>query len=110
MNVCPKCGTKNMAHRRQCETCGYGFRDRVPHLDLLATLGGLFAQPSDALVPGKISMGHARALINAPDEATQVELMREIVAKNLSVRKVEKLAKERAAGGKPKSAPSKPST
>lgn len=38
-----------MAHRRQCESCGYGFRDRVPHLDLLATLGGLFAQPSDAL-------------------------------------------------------------
>jgi ParB family transcriptional regulator, chromosome partitioning protein len=64
----------------------------------------------DALVKGKISMGHARALINAPDEATQIELMREIVAKNLSVRKVEKLAKERAAGGKPKSAPSKPST
>jgi hypothetical protein len=50
MNVCPKCGTNNLARRRQCESCGYGFRDRVPHVDLLATLGGLFTQPRDALL------------------------------------------------------------
>jgi ParB family chromosome partitioning protein len=40
-----------------------------------------------------ISMGHARALLALPDEAAQLRVGREIVAKNLSVRDVEALAK-----------------
>ena len=40
-----------------------------------------------------ISMGHARALLALPDEAAQLRVGREIVAKNLSVRDVEALVK-----------------
>jgi ParB family chromosome partitioning protein len=41
-----------------------------------------------------ISMGHARALLALPDQAAQLRLGREIVAKNLSVRDVEALVKK----------------
>jgi ParB family chromosome partitioning protein len=40
-----------------------------------------------------ISMGHARALLSLPDEASQLRIGRDIVAKNLSVRDVEALVK-----------------
>jgi ParB family chromosome partitioning protein len=40
-----------------------------------------------------ISMGHARALLALADEAAQLRVAREIVAKNLSVRDVEALVK-----------------
>jgi ParB family chromosome partitioning protein len=40
-----------------------------------------------------ISMGHARALLALPDDAAQLRVGREIVAKNLSVRDVEALVK-----------------
>lgn len=42
---------------------------------------------------GLISMGHARALVNAGDEETQVSLFKQIVADELSVREVEALIK-----------------
>lgn len=46
---------------------------------------------------GLISMGHARALVNAGDEEKQVSLFKQIVAEELSVRDVEALIKgERA--------------
>ena len=41
-----------------------------------------------------LSMGHARALLALPDEASQLRVGREIVAKNLSVRDVEALIKD----------------
>ena len=41
-----------------------------------------------------ISMGHARALLTLADEAAQLRVGREIVAKNLSVRDVEALVKK----------------
>jgi len=40
-----------------------------------------------------ISMGHARALINIPNEAVQLRIYKRIVKAGLSVRKVEQLAK-----------------
>ncbi len=40
-----------------------------------------------------ISMGHARALLALPDEASQLRVGRDVVAKNLSVRDVEALVK-----------------
>src|SRR5215218_2698558 len=43
-----------------------------------------------------LSMGHARALLALPDEAAQLRLGREIVAKSLSVREVEALVKKTA--------------
>lgn len=42
---------------------------------------------------GLITMGHARALVNAGDEETQVNLFKQIVADELSVRDVEALIK-----------------
>lgn len=42
----------------------------------------------------KISMGHARAVINIEDTKTQLLILEEIIAKNLSVREVERIVKE----------------
>jgi len=53
----------------------------------------------DALVQDKISMGHARAIINLENEALQLQLLENIIKKNLSVRKVERLVRELNDGG-----------
>ncbi len=45
-----------------------------------------------ALQQGKISMGHARALVGIGDFALQMSVFREIIDKDLSVRAVEQLA------------------
>jgi len=42
---------------------------------------------------GALSAGHARALINAGSEAVKIKLAREVVARRLTVRETEKLAK-----------------
>lgn len=46
------------------------------------------------IIEKKISMGHARALINAEPESKQLKIYRLILEKDLSVRKVEELVKE----------------
>ncbi|CAN5563714.1 ParB/RepB/Spo0J family partition protein [soil metagenome] len=51
-----------------------------------------------------LSMGHARALLGLPDEATQLRVSREVVAKGLSVRETESLVKK--ASGKTAQKPS----
>ncbi|HEY0899047.1 MAG TPA: ParB/RepB/Spo0J family partition protein, partial [Sphingobacteriaceae bacterium] len=43
---------------------------------------------------GQISMGHARALINVEDADKQLFIHREIISKQLSVRKVEELVRD----------------
>jgi ParB family chromosome partitioning protein len=56
---------------------------------------------------GRLSMGHARALLGIPDEAGQRQVAREVIARNLSVRETEVLVRragrapspERAVGG-----------
>ena len=53
----------------------------------------------DALVQDKISSGHARALINLENEGLQLQLLENIISKNLSVRKVERLVRELNEGG-----------
>jgi len=47
-----------------------------------------------SLASNAISLGHARALLALPDEAAQLRVGREIVAKSLSVRDVEALVKK----------------
>lgn len=42
---------------------------------------------------GKITMGHARALINIDDEPTQVTILHNIITKDLSVREVEEIVR-----------------
>jgi ParB family chromosome partitioning protein len=43
---------------------------------------------------GTLSMGHARALLGLPDEASQRTLARDVVARQLSVRETEVLVKK----------------
>jgi ParB family chromosome partitioning protein len=57
----------------------------------------------DALAQDKITSGHARALINLDNEALQIQLLENILSKNLSVRKVERLVRELSEGGTRKS-------
>ena len=47
---------------------------------------------------GKISMGHARAMINMDDVADQLELFHQIMEESLSVRSVEALVKDKKQG------------
>ncbi len=51
-----------------------------------------------ALRDGKLSMGHARALISVDDVAVQLDIFRQILKDELSVRKVEALVKNRGNG------------
>ena len=50
---------------------------------------------------GTLSMGHARALLALVDEADQRRLARDVIARHLSVRETESLAKKIAEGAKP---------
>jgi ParB family chromosome partitioning protein len=63
-------------------------RSHVANLLRLLELPGFVKQ---SLLQGDITMGHARAIATAPDPE---ELTREIVAKGLSVRQAEQLAKK----------------
>lgn len=47
-----------------------------------------------------ISMGHARAIVSAGDEETQIELYERVVAETLSVREIEAIIRGEAAGKK----------
>ncbi|MDP4679482.1 MAG: ParB/RepB/Spo0J family partition protein [Cyclobacteriaceae bacterium] len=49
-----------------------------------------------AVRDGKLSMGHARALINVEDTAVQLSIFKKILSEDLSVRKVEALVKQAA--------------
>ena len=48
----------------------------------------------ESLIKEDISSGHARAIINLPNEILQLEVLQKIKEQNLSVRKVEKLVKK----------------
>ncbi len=61
------------------------------HVANMLRLLGLPDEVLDMVVRDELSMGHARALINAPDPAA---LAREVVGKGLSVRDAEKLARK----------------
>ena len=50
-----------------------------------------------SLAAGALSMGHARALLGAADEASQRHAAREVIARGLSVRDTEALVKKMAA-------------
>ena len=56
---------------------------------------------------GSLSMGHARALLSLPDEATQLQVSREVVSRNLSVRETESMVKKAVEPSKPREEPQK---
>jgi len=51
------------------------------------------------LASGRLSMGHARALLSLPDEADQRRTARDVIARSLSVRETESLVKKIVEGG-----------
>jgi ParB family chromosome partitioning protein len=67
----------------------------------------LSAGVQEALAEGRVTAGHARALLPLPAEA-QEDLARRIAEEGLTVRRVEQLAQEHLAT--PATAPSTPST
>jgi ParB family chromosome partitioning protein len=56
---------------------------------------------------GELSMGHARALLGLPDEASQLRVARDVLARGLSVRETEALVKKATAPAPIKTAPDK---
>lgn len=58
-----------------------------------------------AVRDNKLSMGHARAIINVDNPEAQLYIFKKILAEELSVRKVEELAREMMASTKEKSQP-----
>jgi ParB family chromosome partitioning protein len=56
---------------------------------------------------GALSMGHARALLSLPDEAAQLRVGRDVVARTLSVRETEALVKKATSPPVAKAAPDK---
>ncbi|KQT35024.1 chromosome partitioning protein ParB [Sphingomonas sp. Leaf412] len=62
------------------------------HVANLLRLLDLPAGVQESVVDGTLSMGHARAILGAPDPATVAE---EVIAKGLSVRQTEALARRR---------------
>lgn len=67
-------------------------KDRTTVTNFLRLLK-LPPQIQDGLRMEKLSMGHARALINVPNEALQLKLYEKIMTNGLSVRKVEQLVR-----------------
>lgn len=59
-----------------------------------------------ALRDGKLSMGHARALISVDDVSEQLDIFKQIISNDLSVRKVEELV--RSKGKKPENKTTNP--
>jgi ParB family chromosome partitioning protein len=72
------------------------------HIANSLRLLSLPAPVQESLRRGEISAGHARAVITAPDPSA---LIREVVAKGLSVRETERLAQRAAAGPRRADAP-----
>ncbi|MHA6318529.1 ParB/RepB/Spo0J family partition protein [Altererythrobacter sp. CAU 1778] len=75
------------------------------HVANMQRLLGLPEAVLDHVAAGKLSMGHARALIGQEDA---VELAEQAVAKNLSVRDVEKLVRRAKKGDAPPATPPRP--
>jgi ParB family chromosome partitioning protein len=61
----------------------------------------------DGVSAGTLAMGHARALLGLPDEAAQLRVGREVVAKQLSVRETEVLVRKALEPTAPREEPPK---
>lgn len=75
------------------------------HIANLLRLLNLPDQVQSWLKEGKLTAGHARALITAPNA---VELARKVIDKSLSVRETEELVRRQTEGSPAKSRPAKP--
>ena len=59
------------------------------------------ASIQEAVVDGRLSAGHARAILAVPDDSTREALARDVMAAGLSVRQTERAVQDRVASGPP---------
>ncbi len=71
------------------------------HVTNILRLLKLPAEIQKMVEEGKLSFGHARALLNIEDEDRKIELAKRAVKEDLSVRQIEKLAQEKKKDRKP---------
>ena len=90
-------------YRRLMDEFSYGYTDLAqvlgksrPHLNNMIRLLDLAPEVKDLVVEGRITAGHARALLAVKDPVT---VARRIVEKGLSVRNVEAIAQTDQGGG-----------
>jgi ParB family chromosome partitioning protein len=89
----------NLTQEQMSERIGKNRSTITNYLRLLK----LPAEVQLALKNDAISMGHARCLINLESESEQIEIMKKIIEKELSVRQVEELVKQNKEKTQPKS-------
>jgi ParB family transcriptional regulator, chromosome partitioning protein len=79
-----------LSHERIAERTG---KDRSTITNFLRLLK-LSPRVRNELIGGRISVGHARALLNIPDDSAQSRAVEQIIQRQLSVRDTERLVKE----------------
>lgn len=87
----------NITQEKMSERIGKSRSTITNHLRLLK----LPADVQLALRNNKISMGHARSLIGIEDEQTQINIVKDIIEKDLSVRQVEQIVNRLKSEEKP---------
>jgi ParB family chromosome partitioning protein len=75
-------------------------KDRASVANVLRLLK-LPEEVRNEVASGRLSMGHARALLSLTSEAEQRQMARDVIARNLSVRETESLVKRIAEGAAP---------
>jgi ParB family transcriptional regulator, chromosome partitioning protein len=83
-------------------------KDRATVANVLRLLK-LPAEVQAEVAAGRLAMGHARALLVLPTDTEQRRVAREVIARGLSVRETEALARKEADAAKPASEPAPPS-
>ena len=79
-------------HMTQEAVAAAGGKDRSSVANCLRLLK-LPQEVRDEVSAGRLSMGHARALLALPDEAAQRQIARDVIARTLSVRETESMVK-----------------
>ncbi len=79
-------------------------KDRATVANLLRLLR-LPDEVRSEVASGRLSMGHARALLSLADEGDQRRIAREVIGRNLSVRETESTVKKIVDGAAPREAP-----
>lgn len=80
----------NLTHEQLSERLGKSRATITNYLRLL----NLPAETQLALSQDKISMAHARAMVNVEDPELHLQILHDIISKNLSVRETEQLVKQ----------------
>jgi ParB family chromosome partitioning protein len=85
---------------RQEDIAGAVGKDRASIANVLRLLK-LPEEVRSEVASGRLSMGHARALLSLTSEAEQRQTARDVIARSLSVRETESLVKKISEGGAP---------